>query len=85
MYKKLTGKEKHKFDFVQYDFELLQTYMNDIIQDKDSKYWSRYLLLIKYAVFNNLSFNSCFVIDNSPYLHYLFNLANNFYVIFKLF
>ena len=40
MYKKLTGKEKHKFDFVQDDFELLQKYMNDIIQDKDSKYWS---------------------------------------------
>lgn len=40
MYKKLTCKEKHKFDFVQDDFELLQKYMNDIIQDKDSKYWS---------------------------------------------
>lgn len=40
MYKKLTGIETHKFDFIQADFELLQAYMNDIIKDKNSRYYS---------------------------------------------
>lgn len=39
MYKKLTGKTKHKFDFRQKDFELLQKYMDDVIQDENSRYW----------------------------------------------
>jgi len=42
MYKKLTGIEKHKFDFNQDDFNLLQKYMNDIINDDSSRYWSEY-------------------------------------------
>lgn len=41
MYKKLSGKEKHKFDFVQEDFDLLQKYMDDVVQDNDSRYWSQ--------------------------------------------
>ena len=40
VYLKLTGKEKHKFDFMQEDFDLLQNYMNDIIVDKESRYWT---------------------------------------------
>ena len=39
MYTKLTGIEKHKFEFVQEDFDLLQNYMNDIVNDEDSRYW----------------------------------------------
>ena len=38
IYLKLTGKEKHKFDFTQEDFDLPQNYMNDIIVDKESRY-----------------------------------------------
>ena len=41
MYTKLTEIEKHKFDFVQEDFDLLQNYMNDIVNDEDSRYWSQ--------------------------------------------
>ena len=40
VYLKLTGKEKHKFDFIQEDFDLLQNYMNDIIVNKESRYWT---------------------------------------------
>ena len=39
VYLKLTGKEKHKFDFMQEDFDLLQSYMNNIMTDKESRYW----------------------------------------------
>ena len=41
MYKKLTDIEKPKFDFNQEDFELLQSYMNNIINDSESRYWSQ--------------------------------------------
>ena len=40
MYKVLTGKDRNKFEFNDYDFQLLQSYMTSIVNDENSRYWT---------------------------------------------
>lgn len=40
MYKVLTGKNRNKFEFNDYDFQLLQSYMTSIVNDENSRYWT---------------------------------------------
>ena len=40
MYKVLTGKDRNKFEFSDYDFQLLQSYMTSIVNDENSRYWT---------------------------------------------
>ena len=40
MYKVLTGKDRNKFEFNDYDFQLLQSYMTSIVNDENSRYWA---------------------------------------------
>ena len=40
MYKVLTGKYRNKFEFNDYDFQLLQSYMTSIVNDENSRYWT---------------------------------------------
>ena len=40
MYKVLTGKDRNKFEFNDYDFQLLQSYMTSVVNDENSRYWT---------------------------------------------
>lgn len=40
MYKVLTGKDINKFEFNDYDFQLLQSYMTSVVNDENSRYWT---------------------------------------------